>query len=126
MNINHQGIAHCERNDEELLRRLAGAPGCGCEGRHDTDAEDVGCCESRGGQGRAGNSISHDDTCQDGCGRGGAFGVRSSVLAALYIPLQEFDDLYDEKDALAHGTLFRGLNLPFVGAKGGNCHDDQR
>ena len=126
MNINNQSITRCERNDGELLRRLAGAAGCGCEGRRDADAGESGCCEGRGAQAHAHDAISHDNACHDGCGRGGAFGVRGGVLAALYIPLQEFDDLYDEEAALAHGTLFRGLDLPFVGAKGGRCHDDQR
>ena len=38
-------------------------------------------------------------------------------LAMSYVPNQPFENLYDEKEALAHGTLFRSLNVPFVGGK---------
>ena len=38
-------------------------------------------------------------------------------LAMAYVPYQSFDGLYDGGDALAHGTLFRALDLPFYGAK---------
>ena len=48
-----------------------------------------------------------------------AFGVQGGHLATLYIPVQEFEDLYDEETALRQGTLFRGLDLPFVGGKRG-------
>jgi hypothetical protein len=63
-----------------------------------------------------------------GCGmeEGSMFGVRDGILAALYIPVQPFDDLYDEDTALLRGTMFRALDLPFVGGKGGNCYDRKR
>lgn len=38
-------------------------------------------------------------------------------LAMAYVPYQSFDGLYEGGDALAHGTLFRALDLPFYGAK---------
>ena len=38
-------------------------------------------------------------------------------LAMSYVPNQPFENLYDEKEALAQGTLFRSLNFPFVGGK---------
>ena len=34
-------------------------------------------------------------------------------LAMVYAPDQEFDALYDGEEALARGTLFRELDLPF-------------
>ncbi|MBQ7339056.1 MAG: spore coat associated protein CotJA [Clostridia bacterium] len=53
------------------------------------------------------------------CSCPGHFGVVDGVLAALYLPVQEFDDIYDEETALQRGTLFRALDLPFRGGKGG-------
>lgn len=38
-------------------------------------------------------------------------------LAMAYVPYQPFDHLYDAGDALAHGTLFKTLDLPFYGAR---------
>lgn len=38
-------------------------------------------------------------------------------LAMAYVPYQAFENLYDESTAFSRGTLFKGLDLPFVGAK---------
>ena len=37
------------------------------------------------------------------------------VLAMAYVPVQQWQDLYDAEDALHRGTLFRQLDLPFEG-----------
>ncbi len=45
-------------------------------------------------------------------------------LASVYAPTQVFRNLYDCDTALAHGTIFKELNLPFMGlsvTKGGSC-----
>ncbi len=45
-------------------------------------------------------------------------------LASVYSPTQVFRDLYDLDTALARGTLFKELDLPFLGqtvGKGGSC-----
>ena len=45
-------------------------------------------------------------------------------LASVYAPTQIFRDLYGREEALAHGTLFRELDFPFLGqtvTKGGGC-----
>ncbi len=39
-------------------------------------------------------------------------------LAMAYVPMQKFRDLYDAAEALKRGTLFKELDLPYVG-KGG-------
>lgn len=39
-------------------------------------------------------------------------------LAMSYVPSQRFDNLYGEDKALARGTLFACLDLPFYGGKG--------
>ena len=69
------------------------------------------------------------------CDRGGCrkecntenqtWGIQSYPLASVYAPLQEFDDIYDINTALKQGTVFKELDLPFMGnrrvTKGGNC-----
>lgn len=37
------------------------------------------------------------------------------VLAMAYVPVQQWQELYEPEDALRHGTLFRQLDLPFEG-----------
>ena len=38
-------------------------------------------------------------------------------LAMAYVPYQEFEDLFSDEDALYRGTLFRKLDLPFLGRR---------
>ena len=38
-------------------------------------------------------------------------------LAMSYVPDQRFENLYSEEKALANGTLFACLDLPFHGGK---------
>lgn len=54
-----------------------------------------------------------------GCGKIGFCGTRNNgmVLGMAYVPIQEFDDLYDEELALRKGTLFAPLDLPFLGRR---------
>ena len=33
-----------------------------------------------------------------------------------YVPMQSFRNLFDPESALCHGTIFRELDLPFMGA----------
>ncbi len=42
-------------------------------------------------------------------------------LAMAFVPEQEFDELNDTEEALACGTLFRKLDMPFQGDKRRNC-----
>lgn len=44
-----------------------------------------------------------------------SWGLKDYPLASVYAPLQEFADLYDPLTALKKGTLFAGLDLPFMG-----------
>ena len=46
-------------------------------------------------------------------------GLNDRPLAMAYVPYQEFEDLYADDEALYNGTLFRKLNLPFVGRRNG-------
>lgn len=46
-----------------------------------------------------------------------SWGLKDHPLAMVYSPLQVFSNLYDEEKALAHGTLFSELDLPFEGYK---------
>ncbi len=61
-----------------------------------------GCCERGGNNG--GNSMD----CLHGMS-----------LAMVYSPCQEFEDLYDHTEGLKRGTIFRALDKPFTGRRGG-------
>ena len=38
-------------------------------------------------------------------------------LAMAYVPYQPFENLYDGDTALERGTLFKALDMPFMGGK---------
>lgn len=40
---------------------------------------------------------------------------KDPVLAMAYVPFQKFEDLYAPETAFENGTLFSGLNKPFLG-----------
>ena len=84
---------------------------------------------------REGSKYSQRDRAPDGCAcnlREGApdrdFGyvptacgtnaVKGRPLAMVYAEKQNFSELYDVKEALKRGTLFKQLDLPFMGSKG--------
>ena len=53
-----------------------------------------------------------------------SWGLVGYPLAMVYSPVQEFREIYDLDAALMQGTVFKELDLPFMGAtisKGGNC-----
>lgn len=68
----------------------------------------------------------HDEKGASCLPRGG-WGLRDYPVGTVYAPLQEFRNLYDLGSALSHGTIFRELDLPFLGesvaknTKGGTC-----
>ena len=37
------------------------------------------------------------------------------ILGICYIPMQEWEQVYDEDTAFSAGTIFPGLNKPFLG-----------
>ena len=53
------------------------------------------------------------------------WGLPGYPLASVYAPLQAFHNLYGKDEALACGTLFAELDLPFegesIGTNGGGC-----
>lgn len=58
-----------------------------------------------------------------GCGGNinSTFGLSGYPLASVYAPLQDFDEVYDCETGLTRGTIFPGLDLPFIcgGMNGG-------
>ena len=51
-----------------------------------------------------------------------SWGLVGVPLAMVYAPLQDFENIYEEGDALMAGTIFKDLDLPFMGktvTKGG-------
>ena len=61
------------------------------------------------------------NTCED---KRGGWGLEGYPLAMVYTPVQRFGNMHDLDNALASGTLFKELDLPFMGmtvTKGGCC-----
>ena len=115
MNINNnQDVTPYDRMDDALLEQLLGTPRI----RHTVDGAPRGGLNCRGERvaEKAAPAMAQAGNDTQACERG--FGVHGGTLAALYIPVQAFDDLYDEETALKQGTLFRALDLPFRGGKG--------
>lgn len=44
--------------------------------------------------------------------------LQGMPLASVYAPTQAWQELYDEGEALWHGTQFRELEFPFLGGGG--------
>jgi len=47
------------------------------------------------------------------CGSDNGFLKRETPIAMVYSPVQLWKELYDPHTALANGTLFKELDLPF-------------
>ncbi len=130
MNINNnQDITPYDRMDDETLRQLLGtqrSPQAG-EQEQARPWQDGGQLNCRGERVTQQNEReasapvwASSKGCDHTCGAGGGrFGMEGGKLAALYLPVQAFEELYDEDTALQRGTLFRALDLPFGGGKGG-------
>ena len=98
-------------------------PGCGCH----SCSNHNGCGCSHGDNGNSGGS-SDNGSCgcvHDCCPCGGGWGLCQYPLSMVYAPCQAFHSVYDEETALARGTLFAELDLPFEAAGGCN-HDNRR
>lgn len=39
-------------------------------------------------------------------------------IGMCYVPMQKWDDLYDEAEGLERGTIFKALDKPFTGERG--------
>lgn len=44
--------------------------------------------------------------------------LQGKSLASVYVPTQAWQELYDEGEALWHGTQFRELEFPLLGGGG--------
>ncbi len=120
---NNQDVTPYDRMDDALLEQLLGTPRMPMLDGDDRRGGGLNCRGERvqkdviPAMARVTDGIGCGSECGSGCGRT-AFGIAGGRLAALYLPVHEFEDLYDEETALKQGTLFRGLDLPFRGGKG--------
>ena len=115
-NSMNPGRAPCD--GEELHRVLADtASACGCT-RQTPSVE-------RRGDGGANGTQSASPMTRGRTDYGGAncpneqknvAPLRGFPLAMVYSPEQEWQDLYEPEDALAHGTLFTALDYPWYPA----------
>ncbi len=92
----------------------------------DTVQSNERSCGNTGHKMSCGRTDGHSCNSNNGCNgnKGGTWGLTGHPLASVYSPLQAFEDLYEIDVALNKGTVFVGLDLPFMGesvAKGGNC-----
>lgn len=84
-------------------------PGCGCAGSREQRNSGCGCEAAR-------------ERRDSECGCADLRKLAGYPLAMVYAPDHEWDDMYDEEEALSRGTLFRPLDLPFYPGKcGGSC-----
>ena len=89
-----------ERINENYLRQML---------REDTRGRGCGSCER---QERSERSCRMSTPACEGMGES-ACGGRVS-LAMVYSPVQSFSELYDVKNALCRGTVFKELDKPFL------------
>ena len=107
MYMDNDTLTPKDRIGDEMLRRMLDSN----QSRPPMDLPPRECCEKE------------DASCLP---RGG-WGLRDYPVVMVYAPLQEFRNLYDLENALSHGTIFRELDLPFLGesiansVKGGAC-----
>ena len=99
------------------LARLSDAEGAVCPcGRQE---EEGGAPGYAGGCGGGVCGEHHRKAC--------GFGVEEGVLAAVWVPFNRFDDLYDKETALRRGTMFAALDKPFYGGmKGVDCRGNEQ
>lgn len=117
-----QNLTSRERVDDALLSRILNTD-CGCDGNGGVNGNRqetreygalsgaLGYVDARVERGSCGKcGCSYDENARV-CG----FGVEKAVLAAVYTPLQAFDEVYDADVALSRGTMFASLDKPFYG-----------
>ena len=122
-----------ERIDDGLLRQLIDE-GCDCGyiSDHQIRRPMTRSGRSVGGESlpvgagakSVGAGMNRQSGCENGCGDVSGWGLREYPLAMVYSPLQVWRSVYDLETGFSHGTIFRELDLPFVGCgvkKGGNC-----
>ena len=109
------GSGNCGCRTQER-RESRPEPRCGCEReseRADCTAEraEKGCGEQRGSGNRPCDSCINDDR------------MKGFSLAMAYVPWQEWEKIYEDDMALARGTLFEALDLPWnqSGCDSGTC-----
>lgn len=64
-------------------------------------------------------TCSADEPVETPCNQ--RFGIEGRTVAALYIPIQAYEDVYDLQTGLTRGTIFASLDKPFFGGKGVDC-----
>ncbi len=95
----------CGRNNDEWNSCRDKRDNCGCGDTRERQCNPMERQETPG----SGESCS-----AHGC-------LTGYALAMAYMPDHDFDGLFDEEEALSHGTLFRPLEFPFYPGCGGNC-----
>ncbi len=126
--------------DPELLLRLmrenepvtATFGGCGssCASRMTENRRKGNCgCGNPGTPGMSGNTSRQENPDHRPCGESCANDdrMKNFPIAMAYVPMQEWEGIADDETALARGTLFDALHLPWYASacdkKCGKCGD---
>ena len=121
MNPYNRSTPH-DRLDPRMLARIAneqnrGKVGCGCDG---AEREVPHGMPYASPMPRENAVLQNSCGCGCGCNNNSNYSADfNHTLAMVYSPLQEFQNLYCEEEALTAGTIFRELDKPFYGPK---CH----
>lgn len=89
---------------------------CGCEQNNSNECTDAINYEYRVGQGPFGGPgpVVDKNVCCPGSGRDELAGM---PLAMAYVAWQNYCNVYDDCEALYHGTLFKDLDKDFYGRR---------
>jgi len=102
-----------------LFSALVGA-GCRCgeDSHHGEEQDGLALGRERGGCGGCTCGEDHLKAC--------GFGVEDGVLAAVWVPMNRFDGIYDKETAWRRGTMFAALDKPFYGEREVDCRGNER
>ena len=117
-----------ERVNEVLRQRTLEAQNDVCFGcdrsadRSDSCPEREMPCHDNSRDEYMGGCLRRDEGCNSHSGTK-SWGLEDYPLASVFAPLQSWKELYDAETGLSRGTIFKELDLPFLGGeqKGGNC-----
>lgn len=110
-------------NDDMSRRYSRPSGGCGCgNAQNDMDDQNADCCKCK-----PGGEVQTDNSCTS-CANDNK--LKGLPLAMAYVPMQEWEDIYDDENALVHGTLFKALDLPWYQSScrdgvGGKCNNER-
>ena len=106
------GTGRCVMPGDTMCRKPS-TPDCGCGNK--PSMSDCGCKEMSMKSDCGCASIPHKNNCR--CGDPNEH-MRHMPVGMGYVPMQQWEEMYDPATALCQGTAFPSLNLIFCGKRG--------